>query len=172
MHRVEGWEEESWMKSLRTRKENEKFRWIIWSSRCRKKSEGHTHRLLIYYKLQKAAALLEEQEPQEQQQRTPHGSNTHHLTHTNTHTSALETCWTPDTCQYLLRFSELRNQEGNFETWPGSVNRSSLNHMSHEAISPIDYWLSKVGIFIFKITKTQSFSRDWSLIYIYIIDHF
>lgn len=152
------------MKSLRTRNENEKFRWINWSPRCQKretqKSEGRTHRLVIYYKLQKAAALLQEQEPQEQQQRTPHGSNTHHLTHTNTHMSALETCWTPDPCQYLLHFSELRNKEGNFETWPASVNRTSLNHMSHEAISPIDYWLSKVAILNF---RTPSFSRDWSL---------
>lgn len=53
-----------------------------------------TH-LLIDHELQEAAALLEEQEPQEQQQQQqwmPHGSNTHHLTHTSTHTSALETC--------------------------------------------------------------------------------
>lgn len=52
-------------------------------------SGGLTHRLLIDHKLQEAAAPLEEQEPleQQQQQRTPHGSNTHHLTHT-----ALEIC--------------------------------------------------------------------------------
>lgn len=63
----------------------------------------------------------------------------------------------PRSLSIFAAFRRTQKAEGNFETWPASVNMTALNHMADEAISPIDYWLSKVAKFSFKSTQNTNF---------------
>lgn len=88
---------------------------------------------------------------------------THITSHTHMHICT-GNLLNPRSLSIFAAFRRTHEAEGNFETWPPSVNRTALNHMAHEAISPIDYWLSKVANFHLKTPKTPTFSWDWAVL--------
>lgn len=156
------------MKSLRTQNKSGKFHCVFWpSKRCWKR---------------KAPDIRRFYSPSPHLLQTPESSgpvggagapgaaaaSASWFKHTSPHTHQhMHICTgnllNPRSLSIFAAFRRTQKAEGNFETWPASVNRTALNHMAHEAIGPIDYWLSKVPNSHLKAPKTPTFSGDWGV---------